>query len=154
MIKQSNICQLTEKYFDEAVNLLLSLKLDTREEIEHHLRDVKAHLIYLDKGKVIGVIGWYKDTVNYATEAMGDKFPGEDAYWVGFFGVKKEFQNQGIGTKLFESMEKNIMQRGASEWWVSSIPEAKSFYQRKGFSVICTGRINGNKKFFMRKKLC
>ena len=82
---------------------------------------------------------------------MKDRFPGEDAFWVGFFGVKKEFQNRGIGTKLFESMEKAISDNGATELWVSSVPDAKGFYQSKGFSVVCTGAINGNKKYFMKK---
>jgi len=150
-MKDPNIQPLTKIFFSESVNLLLDLELDTKEEIEHHLVDMDAHLIYLNKGKVVGVIGWYKDTVNYAKKAMKDRFPGEDAFWVGFFGVKKEFQNRGIGTKLFESMEKAISDNGATELWVSSVPDAKGFYQSKGFSVVCTGAINGNKKYFMKK---
>ena len=110
-MKDPNIQPLTKIFFSESVNLLLDLELDTKEEIEHHLVDMDAHLIYLNKGKVVGVIGWYKDTVNYAKKAMKDRFPGEDAFWVGFFGVKKEFQNRGIGTKLFESMEKAILNK-------------------------------------------
>ena len=150
-MKDPNIQPLTKIFFSESVNLLLDLELDTKEEIEHHLVDMDAHLIYLNKGKVVGVIGWYKDTVNYAKKAMTDRLPGEDAFWVGFFGVKKEFQNRGIGTKLFESMEKAISDNGATELWVSSVPDAKGFYQSKGFSVVCTGAINGNKKYFMKK---
>ena len=150
-MKDPNIQPLTKIFFSESVNLLLDLELDTKEEIEHHLVDMDAHLIYLNKGKVVGVIGWYKDTVNYAKKAMKDRFPGEDAFWVGFFGVKKEFQNRGIGTKLFKSMEKAISDNGATELWVSSVPDAKGFYQSKGFSVVCTGAINGNKKYFMKK---
>lgn len=152
-MKDPNIQPLTKKYFDESVKLLLDLELDTKEEIEHHLEDMEAHLIYLNEDKVVGVIGWYKDDVNYAKNAMGKNFPGEEAFWVGFFGVKKEFQNQGIGTKLFDSMENIIAKKGAAEWWVSSVPEAKDFYQHKSFSVVCTGKINGNQKFFMKKSL-
>jgi predicted N-acetyltransferase YhbS len=133
--------------------MLLVLELDSKEEIEHHLIDMDAHLVCLNKGKVVGVIGWYKDTVNYARSAMGDYFPGEDAFWVGFFGVKKGFQGQGIGSTLIRTMEDQILKKGASEWWVSSVPEAKDFYQRKGFSTVCTGKINGNIKNFMKKEL-
>ncbi len=148
-----NIQILTKDFFSEAVDLLVDLELDSKEEIEHHLEDMDAHMIYLDEGKVIGVIGWYKDTMNYAKGTMGDNFPGEDAFWVGFFGVKKESQNQGVGTKLFESIESVISDNGATEWWVSSVPDAKGFYESKGFSVVCTGVINGNEKFFMKKGL-
>jgi len=49
------------------------------------LEHIDAHYIALDNKKIIGVIGWYQDNVDYATRAMGDKFPGENAYWVGFF---------------------------------------------------------------------
>ena len=152
-MKNSNIEPLTAKFYNDAVNLLLDLELDTKEEIEHHLADMDAHLICLHEDKVIGVIGWYKDNVNYAKNAMGSYFPGEDAFWVGFFGVKKDFQNHGVGTTLFESMEKAILNKGAIEWWVSSVPDAQSFYEGKGFSDVCTGEINGNKKYFMKKVL-
>ena len=50
-------------------------------------------------------------------------------------------------------MEENIRQKGAKEWWVSSVPEAKEFYEKKGFSVVCNGEISGNKKYFMKKSL-
>lgn len=144
---------LSQNYFEESVQLLLDLELDIREEIEHHLTDMDAHLICLDGNAVVGIVGWYKDNVNYANEAMGDLFPGEDAFWVGFFGVKSEYQNKGIGTQLLSLIEENIRERGANEWWVSSVPEAKEFYEKKGFSVVCSGEISGNKKVFMRKKL-
>lgn len=107
---------LTHNHYEESVQLLLDLDLDTREEIEHHLADMDAHLICLEDGKVVGIVGWYKDNVNYAKDAMGNLFPGEGAYWVGFFGVKYEYQKKGIGTKLLSMMEENIKQKGAKEW--------------------------------------
>jgi GNAT superfamily N-acetyltransferase len=144
---------LIENYYQEAVNLLLLLDLDTKEEIEHHLNDMNAHIICLNGDELIGIIGWYKDNVNYANEAMGDLFPGEDAFWVGFFGIKEEYQKQGIGTELMRRMEDSITNKGAREWWVSSVPESREFYEKQGFKTVCTGEINGNRKFFMKKEL-
>ena len=88
------ILPLTKTKLNEAVKLVLAAELDTREEIEHHLEHINAHYMALDGEKVVGVIGWYQDNVKYATEAMGDKFPDEEAYWVGFFAVGKEHQGK------------------------------------------------------------
>ena len=82
------IIPLTQKRIHEAINVVLKAKLDTREEIEHHLQHIDAHYIAIHSNKIAGVIDWYQDNVNYATEAMDDKFPGPDAYWVGFFAVE------------------------------------------------------------------
>jgi predicted N-acetyltransferase YhbS len=144
---------LTKEKFEEAVNVVLHANLDTKEEIEHHLHHIAAHYIALDNTKVIGVIGWYQDTVKYATEAMGDKFPGESAYWVGFFAVDKLYKGQGIGYTLLQTLENDLREKGASELWVSSVPETKDYYVRQGFSVYMEGEINGNRKFFCVKKL-
>ena len=53
-----------------------------------------AHCVAVSNNIVIGVIGWYQDNVHYADKAMGDKFPDEEAYWVGFFAVGKEHQGK------------------------------------------------------------
>jgi len=144
---------LTKKLFKQAVNLVLKAELDSREEIEHHLIHIDAHYIALYKGKVIGVIGWYQDNVNYATKAMGNKFPGEAAYWVGFFVVDKKYRGQGIGYALLKKLEKVIKEKGVNELWVSSVPETKDYYLRQGFKVFMQGEIGGKPKFFCVKKL-
>ncbi|MCJ7740215.1 GNAT family N-acetyltransferase [Candidatus Microgenomates bacterium] len=147
------IKQLTNVYFEEAVNLVLKAKLDTKEEIEHHLIHIDAHYVALDKGRVIGLIGWYQDKVNYANEVMGKKFPGEKAYWVGFFVVDEKYRGQGIGYALLKKLEKIIKEKRVNELWVSSVPETKDYYIRQGFKVIMSGKISGNTKFFCVKKL-
>lgn len=149
----NKIQPLTGERFEEAVKLLVDLNLDSRDEIVHHLKALDAHLVYLNNDEVIGIIGWYKDDVNYANKAMGADFPGEDAFWVGFFGVKKGYQSKGVGTELITAMENNIVRLGAHEWWVSSVPDAKEFYRSKGFEVACTGEISGREKYFMKKVL-
>lgn len=145
--------QLTEEQFSEAVELVLKAELDTKEEIKHHLNHLEAHYIAKVNNKVVGVIGWYKDNVNYATKAMGDKFPGENAYWVGFFAVDKNYRGQGIGFTLLNKLEKAVKKMGAREIWVSSVPETKDYYLRQGFKLVMTGKINDNYKYFCVKSL-
>lgn len=147
------IVPLTKNYFKEAVSLVLSAELDTREEIEHHLSQIKAHLVAIDKNKIIGVIGWYQDNVNYADQAMGDKFPGPEAYWVGFFAVEKAYRGKGIGYKLLQKLEESIKKKGESYLYVSSVPETMKYYKRQGFELTKIGYISNNKKFFLVKKL-
>ncbi|HVZ12730.1 MAG TPA: GNAT family N-acetyltransferase [Patescibacteria group bacterium] len=147
------ISKLTKELFPEAVELVLRAELDTREEIEHHLQHVDAHFVAIENDKVIGVIGWYQDTVHYADAAMGDKFPGEDAYWVGFFAVDKEHQGHGIGSALIKQLEEVVKSMGADTLWVSSVPETKSYYESKGFSLVCEGEIRGNQKYFFSKSI-
>lgn len=147
------IQKLTKERFNEAVELVLKADLDTREEIEHHLEHLDAHYIALDGDKIVGVIGWYQDNVNYATEAMGRKFPGEEAYWVGFFTVDEKYRTQGIGYSLFQKLGKVVKQMGVNELWVSSVPETRSYYERQGFKLVMEGEISGNPKFFLVKHL-
>jgi len=147
------IIQLTRKKFNEAVSIVLKAKLDTKEEIEHHLEHLNAHYIAIDNNKVVGVIGWYQDNVNYASEAMGNKFPGIKAYWVGFFAVDKKYRNKGIGNILLQKLESIIKTKGVRELWVSSVPETKSYYEEHGFKVFSEGYISENHKFFLLKHL-
>lgn len=145
------VTKLDRKQLSEAVDVVMRAELDTREEVEHHLEHLSAHFVAMDGDKVVGVIGWYQDNVNYANEAMGDKFPGEEAYWVGFFAVEKEYRGRGIGAKLMERLEEEVSELGASEMWVSSVPETASYYVKHGFEYVMEGEIGGNKKIFMVK---
>jgi GNAT superfamily N-acetyltransferase len=145
------IKKLTKDKFTEAVDLIFNLGLDTREEIEHHLEDLDTNLVALEGDEVIGVIGWYQDNVNYANEAMGRFFPGEEVYWVGFFGVKQGYQKQGTGTALLKALEQEVQKLGENELWVSSVPEAKSYYEKMGFQLVTEGTISGSKHYFLKK---
>lgn len=152
-MKKIKIQRLTKENFKRAVDLVLKAKLDTREEIEHHLEHIDAHYIALDKNKLIGVIGWYQDNVNYATKAMGNKFPGTKAYWVGFFAVDEKFRSKGVGYALLSKLQQVIKENGVNELWVSSIPETKKYYEKQGFKTVMKGKIGGNLKSFMKKLL-
>lgn len=149
----TKILPLPKDRFDEAVEVVLKTGLDTREEIEHHLKHIDTHFVAVDGDKIVGVIGWYQDNVNWANEAMGDKFPGEEAYWVGFFAVEKEYRGKGIGFALLQKIEEVVKEKKQDKLWVSSVPETRVYYERQGFKLICTGEISGNQKFFMVKEL-
>lgn len=147
------ILPLTKDKFVKAVDVVLRAELDTREEIEHHLEHMDAHFIALDGEKIVGVIGWYQDDVNWANEAMGDKFPGVEAYWVGFFAVDKNYRGKGIGFALLKRLEQVIKEKKQDKLWVSSVPETKKYYERQGFKFACTGKISGKQKYFLVKEL-
>lgn len=151
--KDIKFIPLTKVKFNEAIEVVLRAGLDTREEIEYHLKHIDAHFVALDKNKVIGVIGWYQDNVNYATKAMGDRFPGEEAYWVGFFAVDENYQGKSVGYNLFKILETDLKKKKVNKLWVSSVPETKSYYERQGFKLVMEGEINGNRKYFMMKDL-
>jgi GNAT superfamily N-acetyltransferase len=147
------IIPLTQTKFTSAVSVVMRAGLDTQEEIEHHLRHLDEYYIAVVDNKVIGVIGWYQDNVHYADKAMGNKFPGEEAYWVGFFAVDKDYQNRGIGTALLQKLEHVVKERQVKTIWVSSVPETKSYYEHNGFELVLEGYIGGKQKFFLSKQL-
>ncbi|OGG07957.1 hypothetical protein A3D05_00200 [Candidatus Gottesmanbacteria bacterium RIFCSPHIGHO2_02_FULL_40_24] len=147
------ILPLTKTKLNEAVKLVLAAELDTREEIEHHLEHINAHYMALDGEKVVGVIGWYQDNVKYATEAMGDKFPGEKTYWVGFFAVSEKYRGKAVGYALLKILEEVVKAKGTDELWVVSVPQTRFYYLRQGFKLVMEGYISGNKKYFMVKDL-
>lgn len=153
MESKIKIVPLTQERFNEAVDVVLRANLDTKEEIEHHLQHLDAHYIAVEGEKVIGVIGWYQDNVNYANEAMGEQFPGVEAYWVGFFAVEEEYRGQGIGYALLQKLEGVLKEQKVNKLWVSSVPESKEYYEKEGFKLVTTGEISGNQKFFLVKDL-
>ncbi len=148
-----SIIPLTQDTFTAAAQLVLDAQLDTRQEIEHHLAHINAHYIAVLNTQVIGVIGWYQDNVQYADKAMGDLFPGQKAFWVGFFAVDPKYRGKGIGAQLLHKLESILKEKQANELWVSSVPETKSYYERHGFQLVMQGEINGNPKFFLKKSL-
>ncbi len=154
MSSDIKIVPLTKDKFEEAIGLVLKSELDTREEIEHHLKHLYAHFIAVDKtNKIIGIIGWYQDNVNYANQAMGDKFPGVNAYWVGFFTVDEKSRGKGVGYSLLKKLEEVVRQKGESKLWVSSVPQTRGYYQKQGFKLVMEGEINNNPKSFLVKDL-
>lgn len=148
------ILPLTKEKFDEAVDVVLRSELDSREEIEHHLQHIDAHFVAMDGEKIVGVIGWYQDNVHWADTAMGDKFPGQEAYWVGFFAVEKEYRGKGIGYALLKKLEEAIKEKGEDKFWVSSVPETRAYYERQGYKLVCEGKVAGDRlRYFLVKEL-
>lgn len=149
MNKYIKIDRLTKERFAETVEVILKTGLDTREEIEGHLKHIEAHYLALDKDKVVGVIGWYQDNVNYAHEAMGDKFPGKKAYWVGFYAVEKKYRGKGIGYELMKKLVNVLKKMKVKKLWVASVPETRRYYERQGFKLFMEGKIRGKQRYFL-----
>lgn len=147
------IVSLTRNTFRQSSELLFSLGLDSREEIDHHLEQMSQYFVALEGEEVIGVIGWYQDNVNYAKEAMGKLFPGESAYWVGFFGVASAYQNKGVGKLLIQHLENILLGMNVNVLWVSSVENAVAYYQKRGFQIISSDEILGNRKIFLKRDL-
>jgi GNAT superfamily N-acetyltransferase len=152
-MKNIKIVPLTSDRLSQAIELVLSAELDTKEEIEHHLKHLAAHYIALFDNKIIGVIGWYNDDVNYAKDAMGEDFPGKEAYWIGFFAVDEKYRGKGIGFALLKRIEEIVKNKNQKSLWVSSVPETHKYYKRQEFRLVKKGFINGNLKYFMVKSL-
>ncbi len=147
------IVQLSTETYKQSGDLLFSLGLDSREEIDHHLDEMSQYYVALEGDKVVGVVGWYQDNMNYAKDAMKELFPGEEAYWIGFFGVDVDFQNIGVGTELLNYLDKVLLGMKVSELWVSSVPDATGYYLKNGFRNVTTGVIHDSVKVFLKKDL-
>jgi len=153
-MQKIKIIPLTKDRYKEAVEVVLRAELDSREEIEHHLQHIDAHFVALDGDKIVGVIGWYQDNVHWADKAMGDKFPGVEAYWVGFFAVEREYRGKGIGFALLKKLEEAVKEKKQDKLWVSSVPETKTYYEKQGFHLVCEGKVAGNRqRYFLVKNL-
>lgn len=79
--------------------------------------------VAVQNGQVVGISGFYE--LKYS-------------FWLGWFAVKPEFQENGIGNLLYQKFEKTGKERGFKEIFVETSREpqfakAREFYQRKGF---------------------
>ncbi len=83
-------------------------------------------LIYNAEGIVIGICGLYSLTDN--TENL----------WLGWFGIIKEYRNQGIGEKVLKSLEIKAKEVGCKN--IYTYVDAKGlplkFYYRNGFERV------------------
>lgn len=148
-----SIVPLTKERLEEAIDVVLAANLDTREEIEHHLEHIDAHYIALDGNRVVGVIGWYHDIVHWADEAMGDKFPGTNAYWVGFFAVDNAYRGKGVGFALLNRLESELKLKGVKKLWLTSVLETTSYYVRQNFRIMMHADVHGRPRDILVKEL-
>jgi GNAT superfamily N-acetyltransferase len=79
-------------------------------------------------GEVVGVSGLYRQSGMEET-----------LYWVGWFGVRPRFRQQGIGRNAMYALIEFARNLGCKELWVytgSSDHVAVVFYQRLGFELL------------------
>ena len=103
----------------------LSLNKKKAKQAFHYLRYYVADC----QGKAVGVIGEY----NWVAHPPAVR-------WLGYFAVKPDCQRQGLGQRLFQTMEQRAIQAGVSVYCLetSSRPEeaaANRFYETQGFTL-------------------
>jgi len=52
-----------------------------------------------------------------------------------------------------KKLETELKKKNIKQLWVSSVPETASYYKKHGFKVVMNGKINGNPKTFLFKKI-
>lgn len=72
--------------------------------------DESLFSIALYKDEVIGCCIGFKRKVSYYTKGLEP-----DRGWINYLFVKEEFQNQGVGTKLYDDVEKKLQAMGTKE---------------------------------------
>ncbi len=105
------------KFARRYYEIFFSDKLDKKDEVYVAFRGEE----------LVGVIGYFRDY-----------FSTDYSYSLGWFGVRRKFKRNGIGTKLLKKVERNLkaMRDINRKLFVStedSNKEAKSFYTENGF---------------------
>ncbi|MCK4327304.1 MAG: GNAT family N-acetyltransferase [Candidatus Diapherotrites archaeon] len=124
----------------------VSLDSKIRNPVYHCLK----YWVAEEKGKVVGVVG-----IHSCKECV------KDVYWLGYIAVKKEFQGDGLGTRLYEKAEGEARKRGGRLFCLFTSGEEEQggsvkFYKKQGFKV--AGRIpdvyeEGDDQIYMFKRL-
>jgi ribosomal protein S18 acetylase RimI-like enzyme len=105
------------KFARRYYEIFFSDKLDKKDEVYIAFRDEE----------LVGVIGYFRDY-----------FSTDYSYSLGWFGVKRKFRRNGIGTKLLRKVERDLkaMKDINRKLFVSTEDgnkEAKGFYTEKDF---------------------
>lgn len=87
-------------------------------------------LVYIEEEKVLGFVT-YKVSENYAN--------------IGLFGTHEKYQGKGIGTKLIEAVEFELLKKDIKTLKISANHEnvnACKFYENRGYSVLKKNNLN------------
>jgi len=129
----------------------------TQEGLAEMARDFKVHkgFIATDGGKIVGFI----------TYASSPYTPAIDLAELTWMGVRPEYQRRGIGKKLLQVLERQLIARGIRTLQVSTVADAvvyepyartRAFYRANGFRDYRVDRgyfPNGDDRLLLRKHL-
>lgn len=135
------ILLLKHSNFQEACDVAVSQTVGKESDIlkffqESQNKNLNNIFIAVEKNKIVGVIGWYKDDGSWAGKSLGELFPyGENIFWTSFFTVAEEYRGKGLGTKLMNYLKSKLIRLDAKELWTYTT-RAKGFYEKNGFIFI------------------
>ncbi len=145
-----------DKFYDIFQELML-------EGYGHFSEDLRRHFLAVDYPKR-NFEFWVERNLRHLLLATEDNtvlgfLMGDNTYggvgFVSWFGIRKAYRKQGIGSKLYEAYEEYIKTRNAHLIELFTFEEVKPFYEKLGFREI--GRRSegyyGQKNIIMDKRL-
>ena len=132
---------VTQKFYDEIVQLLIEYNLSKTEHIKNEINKPIEIIVKNDEGKIIG--GLYGRSLWGTLE-------------IKTFVVNSEIRNKGIGTKLIKEVEKEAKKRNCRYISLDTFSfQAPKFYEKLGFEIIGieTDFPSGYEKYYYRKIL-
>ncbi len=143
------IIPLTDRYLNQAINLVYSIfpdedepisielfasihKIRLKEFVNHLDTEIKSLKYFIatdNHDRVIGIIGLYTTNEDY-----------EDTYWVGWYAVDLNERGKGIGRALLEHVIKIAKKSGKTNLclYTSTDPDeatAQILYEKNGFEI-------------------
>ena len=138
--KNYTIKKLTENDVDIIFNLYKSNNryfdyLGIVPTIESILEDMYSLPKGIDiKNKYF--IGYFNENKLVALIDLIDGYPNEDEAYIGLFMINKNYQNQGIGTSIFNELKQSLTNQNFSKIklaYINDNIEANNFWHKLGF---------------------
>lgn len=146
-----NITDLSKKYFVRKLakkdidNILILCQgnpmyyhycppMATKESIEKEMVALPPHTTLKDKY----YLGIFDQEKLIAILDLILNFPNQDTAFIGFFMIKAEYQNIGLGTRLIKEITECLLENGYHYirlGYVKNNPQAKAFWLKNGFEA-------------------
>lgn len=114
-----------------------------------NLENPKNTFVLINKNKILGLC-----QINY----IKDNFTNKQTAYLNNICIKKEYQNQGLGTILLNTIEKTIAKKGTSKIMLTSNKKrtiANKLYKKQNYeknkSNLYTKELNKKWKIFIKK---
>ncbi|MGB7876833.1 MAG: GNAT family N-acetyltransferase [Anaerolineales bacterium] len=135
-----NLLEITSKYYSP--DYVASL-------IDHHspmqiLKKAKTHYIFvaMENGKAVGT----GSLANFGT-------PETPSYYGTAIFVALEFHRKGIGTQIMRRIEENVLELGADKITVRAAVNARTFYEKLGYTYRDKNEMPDEKGNFVMDKV-
>jgi len=127
------IIKLNRRHLEQLVQI--DYESEHQNDREHHIKQTKKELI--ERFKQEQFYG-YKDGIlkGYATLKPFSGYKHCEIYWL---AVRKQYQGQGIGTKLLKFLEQKAKQQGFRKVFVytgKNMIRTRQFYEKNGYKFV------------------